>query len=218
LAEFFAEIGPLACARIRHVAMDMSEAYAKAVRASVPNAEIVYDRFHVQKLVSAAVDKTRREEWQRLRGTLEGNAIKHTRWALLKSPWNLTQKQDEALARPQSNNQRLYRAYLLKESFVDIYRALPQAGWARRKMSAWLSWASRSKLGALVHAARTIRKHLDGVLAYFRTGYTNSQAEGLNNKARLATRHAYGFHSADAVRAMIELRCSGIHLTMPHLP
>ena len=56
----------------------------------------------------------------------------------------------------------------------------------------------------------------DGVVAYFETGYTTSRAEGLNTKARLATRQAYGFHSADAVRAMIELRCSGIAPRLPH--
>jgi len=53
-------------------------------------------------------------------------------------------------------------------------------------------------------------------IAYFETGYTTSRAEGLNTKARLATRQAYGFHSADAVRAMIELRCTGITIQLPH--
>lgn len=77
-------------------------------------------------------------------------------------------------------------------------------------MSQWLDWAARSRIEPISKLARTIKCCLDGVLAYFDTGHTTSRAEGLNNKARMATRQAYGFHSADAVRAMIELRCTGI--------
>jgi hypothetical protein len=65
-------------------------------------------------------------------------------------------------------------------------------------------------------AGRTIKRCFEGVLAYFETGYTTSRAEGLNTKARLA-RQAFGFHSADAVRAMIELRYTGLNIGELHL-
>lgn len=210
LLEFFAEIGAEACARIRHAAIDMSEAYAQAIRESLPNAQLVYDRFHVQQLASKAVDQVRRAEWQRLRGTEDAHRVKHTRWVLLRSPWNRTPAENERLAALPKENRLLYRAYLLKESLADIYRNLYTPGWARRLMGQWLSWAARSRIEPFRKLARTIKRCLDGVLAYFDTGYTTSRAEGLNTKARLATRQAYGFHSADAVRAMIELRCTGI--------
>lgn len=74
----------------------------------------------------------------------------------------------------------------------------------------------RSRLAPFRRGARTLRRCFDGVVPYFETGYTTSGAEGLNTKARLATRQAYDFHSADAVRAMIELRCTGIALRLPH--
>ena len=210
LEAFFAEIGPEACARIRHAAIDMSEAYAQAIRKWLHNATLVYDRFHVQQLASKAVDEVRRAEWQRLRGTEDARAIKHTRWVLLRNPWNRTPAENERLAALPKENRLLYRAYLLKESLADIYRNLYTPGWARRLMGEWLGWAARSRIEPFRRLARTIKRALDGVLAYFDTGYTTSRAEGLNNKARLATRQAYGFHSADAVRAMIELRCTGI--------
>tara|TARA_R110002096_G_scaffold313965_1_gene508220 strand:- start:272 stop:1516 length:1245 start_codon:yes stop_codon:yes gene_type:complete len=215
LSEFFDELGEETCKQIEWTAIDMCAAYRKAIRAKLPNAKIVYDRFHVQQLVSEAVDETRREDWRQTKGTPEGDAIKRSRYALLKSPWNLTPSQEKSLASVQANNKRVYRAYLLKETFVDIYRRLLQPGWARRRMNSWLAWASRSRLPAFVKLAGTIRKHLDGILRYFETGYTTGVAEGWNNKARLATRQAYGFHSATAVLAMIDLRCSRIDVPLP---
>jgi transposase len=92
------EIGPEACANIRYVTIDMSHAYRSAIEEHLPYAKIVYDRFHVERLVSAAVDETRREEWRRTRGTEEAKTIKHTRWALLKNDWNLTRTQFATLA------------------------------------------------------------------------------------------------------------------------
>jgi transposase len=218
LMAFFAEIGPEACARIRHAAIDMSEAYAQAIRKALPNAQLVYDRFHVQQLASKAVDEVRRAEWQRLRGTEDADAIKHTRWVLLRNPWNRTPAENERLAALPKENRLLYRAYLLKESLAEIYRNLYTPGWARRLIGEWLGWAARSRIEPFRKLARTIKRCRDGVLAYFDTGYTTSRAEGLNNKARLATRQAYGFHSADAVRAMIELRCTGLAIPLHYQP
>ena len=73
-----------------------------------------------------------------------------------------------------------------------------------------------ARLAPFRKVARTLRRCFDDVVAYFETGYTTSRAEGLNTKARLSTRQAYGFHSAEAVRAIIELRCAGISLRPPH--
>ena len=216
LAAFFKLLGPEVCAQIRYAAIDMCAAYESAIREHLPNVELVFDRFHVQKLVGDALDETRREEWRRLRDD-DGAApqIKNLRYALLKSPWNLTDKQAKSLAYLQRDNGRLYRAYLLKESFVDIYRSLLHPGWAKRRLERWLVWATRSRLPAFAKVARTIRKHFEGILAYFRTGFTTSKSEGNNTKARLATRQAYGFHSVEAVQAMIELRCGDVPVPLP---
>ena len=213
LKAFFAELGDKGCQAIRLVTIDMSQAYINAVRAEVPLAQIVFDRFHVQRLVSDALDETRREEWRRLTkiDKKEAAKIKGLRWPLLKSPWNLTQGQAERLASLPRDNARLYRAYLLKASFAEILdRRQPNV--VKQKLHEWLAWASRSRLPAFVKAARTIREHLDDIVAYIRHRLTNGIAEGLNNKARLLTRRAYGFHSATAAIAMIMLCCTGIQL------
>lgn len=216
LTAFFQEIGPEACAAIEWVTIDMSAAYRKAIVQNLPNAVLIYDRFHAQKLMNEALDETRREEWRKSQGTLEGDEIKGLRWAILKNPWNLTRTQSEALAGLQDKNRSIFRGYLIKETFGDIYQQLHEPAKAMELVKEWLGWASRSKLAPFVKVARTIREHLEGVVAYFRTGYTNGRVEGFNTKARLATRRAYGFHSAAAVMAMIELCCSGIVIPLPH--
>lgn len=217
LAEFFEEIGPEACSRIKWVTIDMSAAYRKAIEEHLPNAQIVYDRFHVQQLLSAAVDETRRTMWRELQGTAKGDAMKRTRWALLKRPWHLNPNQQTKLQEIAKTNRRLYSAYLLKESFAAIYDSLAFPRHAKEQIEAWLRSASRSRNRAFVRVARTIRQHLAGILAFFETGYTSGRCEGLNTKARLATRQAFGFHSAGAILAMIELRCGGITIPLPHV-
>src|SRR5678816_608870 len=216
LEAFFTEIGAEACARIRHAAIDMFEGYAQAIRRCLTNATIVYDRFHVQQLASKAVDEVRRGEWQRLRGTDEARGVKHLRWALLRNPWNVTPAEHERLAELPRQNQHPSPTDIHNESLAGIYRSLYTTPWAKRRLTEWIAWAMRSRLAPFRKVARTLRRCFDGVVAYFETGYTTSRAEGLNTKARLATRQAYGFHSADAVRAMIELRCTGITLRLPH--
>jgi transposase len=216
LKAFFDELGKERCRAVETVSIDMSQAYINAVRDKVPHAQIVFDRFHVQQLVTNALDQTRREEWQRLRrlDPEEGKAMKGLRWPLLKNPWNLTPEQRDRLSTLQQDNKRLYRAYLLKESFAEILdRRQPNV--VKRKLSDWLGWASRSRLPAFVTTASTIRRHLDDIVAYIRWRITNGVVEGLNNKARLLTRRAYGFHSAAAAIAIIMLCCTGIDLDPP---
>lgn len=214
LTAFFDELGEEGRAEIAFVTADLSAAYMKAIRESVPHAELIFDRFHVQQLVGAAVDETRREEWRRLRKSPEAKATKKSRWALLKNPVNLTEAESVRLAEIQRHNKRLYRAYLLKEQFRDILDRR-QHNVVRRLLRRWLGWAARSRLPAFVKVGRTIRRHLDGIVAYVRWRFTNSPHEGMNNKVRLVTRRAYGFHAAEAVLAMIELCCSDLEVGPP---
>lgn len=214
LKAFFDELGPEGRARIKIVTIDMSEAYIKAVRDALPHAQIVFDRFHVQQLVSGALEETRREEWQRIRAQGDEQAaseLKHTRWVLLKNPWDLSGDEHQRLCVLQQRNKRLYRAYLLKETFADILDRL-QPNVVKTKLLEWIAWARRSRLPAFSSVALTIRKHLDDIVAYVRSGLSNGVVEGLNTKARLLTRRAYGFHSAEAVLAMIMLCCTGLDL------
>ena len=214
LGAFFDELGEERCAELECVTMDMAGGYIKAVEERLPEAQIVFDRFHVQRLASDALDAVRREQLREIRGTDEGRALFRSRFALLKNPWNLTREQKQKLSEVQRTNVPLYRAYLLKETLAQALE-YKQPARAERALREWLAWASRSKLPPFVKAARTIRKHFDRILAYVRKRLTNGIVEGINNKLRMIARRAYGFHSPPPLIAMLYLCCSGIQLDPP---
>jgi transposase len=219
LDAFFSEIGKERAARIETVTIDISAAYISSVEKNAPNAEIVFDRFHVQRLASEAVDEVRREMVSQLREVDDPDAaaaIKKSRYALLRRPWDLSVKEYVKLAAIQQHNAGLYRAYLLKESLADVFDEL-SAEKAATELKRWLAWASRSKLAPFVRTARTIRQHKRGILAYFKTRLTNGLTEGFNNKLRMIARRAFGFHGPAALIAMLFLCCGGV-TTEPPLP
>ena len=214
LEQFFAELGPGRAAQIEAVSIDMAGGYKKAVRAACPNAQIVYDRFHVQRLVSEAVDEVRRATLRETRGTDEGKALFGARHALRKRNWNLSPDDITKLSAIQRNNAGLYRARLLFESLAEILDRR-QLNVVDRRLRDWLAWASRSRLKPMVKAARTIREHYDGILAYVRGRITNAVVEGKNTRPRMIARRGYGYHSASALIAMAYLCCGGIQLDPP---
>lgn len=220
LREFFKLLGPERSKLLEAVTIDMSGAYIKAVTEASPQALLIFDRFHVQRLAHDALDEVRRAE-VRHASAADKPALKKTRWALQKNPWNLDGIERAKLTTVQHTNQRLYRAYLLKETLLAVLDRR-QINVARTKLREWLAWAQRSKLSPFVKLARTIKKHSEGILAYVQTRLNNGRVEGLNGKIRTITRRAYGFHSATSLIAMIFLCCGGIHAfpshTVPFFP
>ena len=213
LKSFFEEIGPERCAEIEVVSMDLSAAYQKAVRDAVPTAELVFDKFHVAQLAQRALDEVRRDI-QRALPNEARKPLKKSRWPLLKNPDRLDDEEAAKLAGIQKHNAPLYRAYLLKESLLDMLAA-PTARQGERELGAWLQWACRSRLKPFVRLGRTIRKHLDGILLAITTGLTNARLEGMNSRIRLLNHRAHGFHHAGSLIAMIYLCCAGIQLDAP---
>lgn len=205
-------------ASIRAVSIDMSAGYEKAIRApeGLPHAQVCFDPFHVVQLGGKAADQVRRDEYNRhgRSSTGEGKWIKGARYSLLKDTAKQTTGQLLKLAEVVLTNKRMYRAFLLYGELRYIYK-LPKDEAAER-LDAWLSWASRSRLKPFVKLARTIRKHKAGVLAAVELEISNGRLEALNSKVRLLSHRAYGFHSADALIAMIYLCCAGIQIALPH--
>ena len=205
-------------ASIKAVSIDMSAGYEKAIRApeGVPHAQVCFDPFHVVQLGGKAADQVRRAEYNQhgRSSSGEGKWIKGTRYSLLKDTAKQTPRQLLKLAEVVLTNKRMYRAFLLHGELRYIYR-LPKEEAAER-LDAWLAWASRSRLKPFVKLARTLRKHKAGVLAAIELGISNGRLEALNSKVRLLSHRAYGFHSADALIAMIYLCCAGIQIALPH--
>jgi transposase len=206
LKSFFRELGPAGCERLEIVTMDMSAAYEKAVRDCLPRAEIASDHFHLARLAPGALNEVRRSLMRQAEGAAKA-AIKRTRWPLLYRMENASAADLERLGQLRPV-EPLGRSYLLQEDLLDILRRrVPRPEEALRT---WLRWAARCRLQPFVRLGRTLRRRLQGVLALLRERITNGLAEGMNNKIRLLSHRAYGFHSAAPLIATIYLCCSGI--------
>ena len=211
LESFFKSLPPGACEAIEVVTMDMSQAYQKAVRKCLPRAVIAFDHFHIAKLANEALNEVRRQLARELRATDPdaARAIKGMRWPTAYGLDNLPQKHlpQLGLLRPGAP---LGRAYLLKEQLLELLRARP--GPFVAGIRSWGAWAARSRLPPFVRLGRTIKKHLAGIRAFVERRITNARAEGINNKVRLLSHRAYGFHSAKPLIATIYLCCGPITL------
>ena len=216
LQAFFDELTDAQKASIQAVSIDMSAGYEKAIRAAVPDAAVAFDPFHVVQLGGKAADQVRRDEYNRhgRSSTREGKWIKGARYSLLKDTANQTTRQLLKLAEVVLTNKPMYRAFLLLGELRYLYR-FPKDEAAQR-LNAWLAWASRSKLKPFVKLARTLRQHKSGVLAAIELGISNGRLEALNSRVRLISHRAHGFHSPDALIAMIYLCCAGIQIELPH--
>ena len=211
LKGFFQMIGAEACKHIAIVTMDMSGAYQKAVSECLPNAQIAFDHFHIAKLANEALNEVRRELMREAQNDQDKTTVKGMMWPTLHRMANLPDYQLHLLGKLRPD-QPLGRAYLLKETLLDTLHLQTNA---RPALERWLGWASRSRLQPFVKLSVTIKKHIGGVLTLLKERVTNGLAEGMNNKIRLLSHRAYGFHSAAPLIATIYLCCGGI--TLPHL-
>jgi transposase len=193
---FFDMLGEERSKRIRFVASDMWKAFLTVVRKRCGNAVHVLDRFHVAQLLSKAVDEVRRDEARSLRKAGKTTVLTKTRWLLLKAKKNLQSWQRTRLRDLVKINLRTVRAYLLKEQFQRFWTYTTVWG-GRRFLAKWTTMAMRSRLPPFKAFAHTLRKHEKELLNWFlaRGSFASGATEGFNNKARVATRKAYGFRT-----------------------
>jgi transposase len=215
---FFAELGTERAAALEAVSSDMGAAFLKSIKANAPAATRCIDPFHAVKVVTDALDTVRRAAWQQMRAVdpTAAKKFKGARWALLKRPDQLTDDQSATLRRLRRRGGEVWRAYSLREAFRAIFAGDLRAEEVAELIDRWISKASRSRLAPFLKAARTIRKHRDGILAAIRLKINNGLDEALNNVVRLIIRRAFGFHSAEAALALVMLTCGPITLLLPH--
>jgi transposase len=209
MTRFFAWLGKRKRS-IRAVCCDMWAIYVESVRTLLPQATLVFDRFHVVAHLGRAVDEVRRETWRKLRGD-ERDAFKKTRWLWLKNPWNLSRPERRRLSNLCRKNSPIVRAYYLKEAFQRFWD-YQSPGWARRYLKHWLWWASHSRLAPFEKFARMIRNHLDGVLAWTTTRVANGAVEGMNNAVKVVSHRAYGFRRSFSYMVAIWHGCGDLPL------
>lgn len=229
LEKFYDQLDPERCAQLQAVSLDMGPSFIKATRVKAPDARACIDPFHVIKLANEAIETTRRWCWNNERGgrgqadprTREHSPargrpqwVKQTRWALLKAPENLKDKQRQILDQLRAERHILWQAYDLKEELRRLYR-LPADEDPAIHLDLWIERATTSDIPAMVKLARTITRHRQGILAAVELGMTNSRLEGTNSKTRLINHRGYGHHTAAALIAMIYLCSGGLHLQLP---
>jgi transposase len=215
---FFDELGEARSAHIQAVSMDMGPAFRKSVATHAGQATICFDPFHVVKLATDALNTVRRDIWQQLRLLPDpdiARKFKGARWALLKNPEDLTDRQATTLTAIRRHGGALWRAYQRKEELRSVFAGGLTDAETGELLDRWCARVARSRLQPFIKAGRTIRKHRDGILAAIRLGLTNARLEGLNQRVRLIMRRAFGFHSAKAALALVMLSAGPINLTLP---
>jgi len=198
LDAFFDQFGDYATA-LRYVCSDMWKPYLEVLKRRACQAIHVLDRYHIVAHLNQAVDEVRADEARRMQQDGYEPILKHSRWALLKKPENLTDKQSDKLSDLLQYNLKSIRAYLLKEEFQLLWKYVSPA-WAGKFLSAWCTRAMRSRIEPMKKRARMMRRHRELILNWFRAEGTLSSGavEGLNNKLKVTFRKSYGFRTFEA--------------------
>lgn len=194
--------------QISAACIDLSPAFIKGIEEQFSGAHIVFDKFHVTGYVNNAVDEVRRQE-QKTNAELTGS-----RYAFLHSPENATAKQKAMLAKLSTMNLKTVKAYQMKLALRHIYD-LHTPSYAEQKLKEWYFWATHSRLQPIIEAAKTIKRHWDGIVRYFKDRITNGLAEGINGIIQTIKRQARGFKNTSNFITMIYLRLAKLSFDLP---
>lgn len=193
---------------IEAVAIDMSQAYIMAVQENLPDAVLVFDRFHVVKLFNERLSDFRREVHREATEGMHKKVLKGTRWLLLKNPENLDPKrrERERLEEALRMNKPLATAYYMKEDLRQIWEQ-PDKATAARVLDDWVRRAEASGIKVLHRMAATLGAHRHGILAHYAYPISTGPLEGTNNKIKTMQRQAYGYRD----REFFKLKIYALH-------
>ena len=195
---------------IQATAMDMSLSYEAAVKAIIPQSDIVHDRYHISANLNQAVDQVRRSE-NKAKVEEGDGTLKGTRQLWLSSPHHHSKEEQAEFAVLQKQHRKISRAWAIKEAFVAFWScADEQAG--RTFFKKWYGWAIRSRLTPIKRVARTLKARFENIVTYFRHRITNAVAEGLNSKIQSLTSAARGFRNFFNYRTRILFYCGKLDL------
>jgi len=189
-----------AAENVTQVSCDMSPAFIKGVEDNLPNAAIVFDRFHVTKVINEAVDKVRKAE------VGQNPILKNSRYLFLKNRDRLTMYQREQLETIQLSglNLKTMKALNIREAFQQIYQA-PTPQLFDKLLRKWYFWATHSRIEPIKEAAYTIQRHWEGVVNWIDYKISNGILEGFNSIFQAAKNKARGYQRSDTIKAVIYL-------------
>lgn len=195
---------------VQSVSMDMWEPFMQAASSLVPCADIVHDKYHTVAYLTGAVDEVRRKE-NTLLVKAGSDLLKGTKYLWLKNPAHFGKDERQAFRSFALDQLKVGRAWTIKEAFRAFWQYSYQ-GAATRFFRRWYFWATHSRLRPIIEAAKTLKRHLTGLLAYLKHRVTNAVTEGLNSIIQSIKANARGFRSFQNYRTAILFHCGGLNL------
>ena len=244
LESFYKQLSKEQLSSIKVVTGDGARWITDCVREFTPDCERCVDQFHVVQWAMEALDEVRREVWNEayadvkqlkkehprgkgrpkeddpstaiIRAAKEkAEEIKNSAYALGKAPEHLTEKQQLRVQMIAENNNRLYRAYRMKE-MLRLLLNIKDVDEAEATLKRWLWWASHSRISAFKELYEKIKRHKQHILNAIRLGMSNARIEATNNKIKLIIRKAYGFRNIQNMLDMVYLVCSDLRIPLPN--
>ena len=244
LTQFYRQLTPEQLSSIRVVTGDGAKWITECVNAFTPGCERCVDPFHVVEWAMEALDEVRREVWREAYDEAlqlakehhgkkgrpsaddveaamvkaardKANEIKNSAYALGKAPEHLTENQQAKVEMIAKNNNRLYRAYCMKE-MLRLLLKMKDINEAEVELKQWLWRASHSRIDAFKKLYQKVKRHKEHILNAIRLGMSNARIEAINNKIKLIIRKAYGFRNIQNMLDMVYLVCSDLRLTLPN--
>ena len=199
---------------ITDVSIDMSPAFMKGVEENLPNTLITFDKYHIMKVINAAVDEVRKAEAK------QQDLLRGQKYVFLKNRKNLTEPQLKTLHSLESMprlNLKTVRAYHVRENFQGIYKEETQEGF-ERALKKWYFWATHSRIEEIKEAAKTIKRHWAGVLRWYDSKVNNGVLEGLNSLVQAAKAKARGYRTFKNLKTIIYMLTGKLDYTKVGLP
>lgn len=213
LGSFFDQLTVPQRAAIEAVAMDMWDPYIRATREGLAHGAtcVVFDRFHIMREMTRAVDLVRKHEHRTLRRINGASVLSGSKYLWLYSQERLPAKHAERFAQLRALNLKVGRAWALKEALRTLW-TYQRLSAAQRFFRRWFHWARCSRLEPVRRAAATLKRHADGILRYCQHPITNAATEGLNSKIMAIKRKACGFRNPRNFQTAIYFHCGGLDL------
>jgi transposase len=212
LEKYYKQFDKCALEKVQSVTMDMWDPFIAATKAYVPEAKekIIFDRFHIMKQVTKAVDNVRKQEHAILMKKNQ-HMLKGTKYLWLWNHENIPEHRMLQFEMLQSQDLKVSRAWAIKENLRNLW-SYKSVAWMRKYFEKWYYWATHSRLTPIMKAAKTLKVHVDNIVTYAKYRITNALAEGINAKIEKVKRLACGYRNQAHYRNAIYFHCGGLAL------
>ena len=190
---------------IRYISMDMSPAFKSGAKEYFPNAKVVFDKFHIVKMMNDAIDKVRRSEYQ------SNKELGKTRFMWLKNPENLTDREIIKMKSIKDLDTKTAKAYKFKLALKRLWE-IKNTRAAREYLEKWHYWGTHSNIKEIITLAKMIKRNSYGILESIKGDISNGVVEGLNNKIKTAFKRSYGLKTEMYRNTMIFLMAGKLKL------